>query len=228
MIPPCHGAGEGISCMQCCAFSFSSGSEGDPYFEDKLYFRDGKHFTMGSAQVITLNMPRYAYESNGNLDVYLQICKDNIRLAIEIFKIKRGWIRECIDNGMLPFPTHTKRDPLTGKLVPPFLDLSDYVFTIGIVGMNEVSEIMLGKPLYTDNESHLFVLKMCNELNKYCKQMSKEHDIKLSFSRTPAETTAQRFAVLDLLNYGDAHKFVKGDVRNAIKKYAETGSRNLS
>jgi len=210
-----------------CAFSFSSGEEGDPDFDNKLYFRDGKHFTMGSAQVITLNMPRYAYESTGNIDTFIELCKQNIQLAIEIFKIKRGWITECIDNGMLPFPTHIKRDSITGKLIPPFLDLSDYVFTIGIVGMNEVCEIMLGKPLYSDNGAHMFTLKICNELNKYCKKMTTEQDIKLSFSRTPAETTAQRFAVLDLLNYGDAHKFVKGDVRAAIKKYAETGSRDL-
>lgn len=219
--------GNGIIVGNCCAFSFSSGEEGDPDFDNKLYFKDGKHFTMGSAQVITLNMPRYAYESGGDVTAFIELCKQNIQLAIEIFKIKRVWITECINNGMLPFPTHTKRDPLTGKLIPPFLDLSDYVFTVGIVGMNEVCEIMLGKPLYEDSEAHLFTLKLCNELNKYCKKITIEHDIKLSFSRTPAETTAQRFAVLDLLNYGDAHKFVKGDVRAAIKKYAETGSRDL-
>ena len=33
--------------------------------------------------------------------------------------------------------------------------------------------------------------------------------------------------MLDLLNYGNAHKFVKGDVKGAIRKYAETGSRDL-
>ncbi len=227
MIPQYRGAGKGISCMQCCAFSFSSGEEGDPDFDNKLYFRDGKHFTMGSAQVITLNMPRYAHESKGDLSTFIELCKQNIQLAIEIFKIKRTWISECISSGMLPFPTHTKRNPLTGRLIPPFLDLSDYVFTIGIVGMNEVCEIMLGKPLYADTEAHMFTLKICNELNKYCKKMTIDQDIKLSFSRTPAETTAQRFAVLDLLNYGDAHKFVKGDVVSAIRKYAETGSRDL-
>lgn len=227
MIPPYRGAGKGISCMQCCSFSFSSGSEGDPDFNNKLYFKDGKHFTMGSAQVITLNMPRYAYESNGDLTQYMEICKTNIDLAIEVFKIKRDWITECIQNGMIPFPTHTKKDPNTGKLIPPFLDLNDYVFTIGIVGMNEVCEIMLGKPIYSDHESQMFAMKICSELNKYCKQMSKKHDIKLSFSRTPAETTAQRFAVLDLLNYGNAHSYVKGDIKEAIKTYAETGSRDL-
>lgn len=210
-----------------CAFSFSSGPDGDPDFNDKLHFKDGKHFTMGSAQVITINMPRYAHESCGNVESFIELCKKNIDLAIEVFKIKRTWIRECIDNGMIPFPTHRKYDPTTGKLTYPFLDLDDYVFTIGIVGVNEVCEILSGYKIYENKDAQMLAMKICNSLRNYCKTRSFECGLKLSFSRTPAETTAQRFAVLDLLEYGNAHIHVKGDVKGAIVKYAETGSRDL-
>lgn len=226
MIPPYRGAGKGISCMQCCSFSFSSGSEGDPDFDNKLYFKNGKHFTMGSAQVITLNMPRYAYESNGDIYKLIEICKYNIDIAIDACKIKEMWIQECDKNKMYSFSSQQRKDPISGDMSPPFVDFRDYVYTIGIVGINEVCEIMTGDSI-TNAKSQLFSLKLCNELHNYCKEQTKIHGIKLSFSRTPAETTAQRFAVLDLLNYGDAHKYVKGNVKEAIKIYAETGSRDL-
>lgn len=226
MIPPYRGAGKGICCIQCCSFSFSSGSEGDPDFDNKLYFKNGKHFTMGSSQVITLNMPRYAYESNGDIYKLIEICKYNIDIAIDACKIKEMWIQECDKNKMYSFSSQQRKDPISGDMSPPFVDFRDYVYTIGIVGINEVCEIMTGDSI-TNAKSHLFSLKLCNELHNYCKEQTKIHGIKLSFSRTPAETTAQRFAVLDLLNYGDAHKYVKGNVKEAIKIYAETGSRDL-
>lgn len=209
-----------------CAFSFSSGSEGDPDFDNKLYFKNGKHFTMGSSQVITLNMPRYAYESNGDIYKLIEICKYNIDIAIDACKIKEMWIQECDKNKMYSFSSQQRKDPISGDMSPPFVDFRDYVYTIGIVGINEVCEIMTGDSI-TNAKSQLFSLKLCNELHNYCKEQTKIHGIKLSFSRTPAETTAQRFAVLDLLNYGDAHKYVKGNVKEAIKIYAETGSRDL-
>ena len=227
MIPPYRGAGNGIACIQCCSYSFSSGPEADPDFNNKLNFEDGKHFTMGSNQVITLNIPRYAYESNGDYQELLNICKSNIDLAIEVFKIKLGWIKECEDRKMYSFAMQRHVDKKTGKLSPPLLNYNDYANTLGVVGINEVCEIMIGKSIYEDKDSTKFAMKLCNELNNYCNEMATLHKMKIALSRTPAETTAQRFAVLDLLNYGDAHKYVKGDVKDAIKIYAETGSRDL-
>ncbi|MEA1966283.1 MAG: anaerobic ribonucleoside-triphosphate reductase, partial [Euryarchaeota archaeon] len=52
-IPEYRGAGEGISCYQCCAYNFSSNADTDSDFDDKLIFKDGKHFSMGAWQVIS-------------------------------------------------------------------------------------------------------------------------------------------------------------------------------
>jgi anaerobic ribonucleoside-triphosphate reductase len=45
-IPEYRGAGEGVSCYQCCAYRFKT-SPDDEDFKDKMYFRNGKHFSMG-------------------------------------------------------------------------------------------------------------------------------------------------------------------------------------
>ena len=50
-LPEYRGAGEGISCYQCCAYQFSANPTDDKEFDDKLHFIDGKHFSMGSWMV---------------------------------------------------------------------------------------------------------------------------------------------------------------------------------
>lgn len=65
-IPAYRGAGEGISCYQCCAYQFSSIADQDDLFEDKMYFKDGLHFSMGSLQVVSINCPRAAYKAEGD------------------------------------------------------------------------------------------------------------------------------------------------------------------
>ncbi|HTY53443.1 MAG TPA: anaerobic ribonucleoside-triphosphate reductase, partial [Methanomicrobiales archaeon] len=62
-IPPYRGAGKGISCYQCCAYQFSTVAGKDPEFERKLDFQDGRHFSMGSWQVVSVNCPRAAYRA---------------------------------------------------------------------------------------------------------------------------------------------------------------------
>src|SRR5512136_2220719 len=59
-IPPYRGAGKGISCYQCCAYQFSTVAGKDPESAGKLEFRDGKHLSMGSWQVVSVNCPRAA------------------------------------------------------------------------------------------------------------------------------------------------------------------------
>jgi len=49
-LPEYRGAGKGISCYQCCAYNFSSSADKDTEFDDKLYFREGKHFSMGACR----------------------------------------------------------------------------------------------------------------------------------------------------------------------------------
>jgi len=45
MLPPYRGYGKGISCYQCCAYTFTETPETDPEFESKMHFEDGMHFS---------------------------------------------------------------------------------------------------------------------------------------------------------------------------------------
>jgi len=223
-IPQYRGAGKGISCFQCCAYCFSSNEESDDSFIDKLHFKNGAHFSMGSYQVMTVNFPRLAYEAVDATDderareTYFEgLAKMRINLCCEVFKLKR----EMLTSVKAPFLQQSHNGS------PRLVDFDSLVYTVGVIGINEVCEILYGKPLHESQETQVKAMLFVMKMKQYCATKSKECGFTIAFARTPAETTAQRFAVLDLLNYGNAHKFVKGDVVNAIRKYAETGSRDL-
>ncbi|RSD34474.1 MAG: ribonucleoside-triphosphate reductase, partial [Methanohalophilus sp.] len=143
-LPPYRGAGEGISCYQCCAYQFSANAEDDDEFEEKLNFKDGKHFSMGSWQVVSLNCPRAAYKAQGNDEELFSRLKGLMDRAIEVFQTKLKWMTPIIESGRMPFATQQPKDPVTGKKGAVAVDMDSLVFTIGVVGINEMVQYHTG------------------------------------------------------------------------------------
>jgi len=106
-LPEYRGAGKGISCYQCCAYNFSSSHERDSEFEDKMYFRDGKHFSMGAWQVVSINCPRAAYRAQKDDEQLFRELKRLMDMCIDLFMVKRKWMDIVIRNHRMPFATQS-------------------------------------------------------------------------------------------------------------------------
>ena len=73
----------------------------------ELRHRNGGLFgagdSTGSIGVVTLNMPRYAYESRGNIDKFWEILDKNLEIAKDSLEIKRAWLQKnVIETGLIP------------------------------------------------------------------------------------------------------------------------------
>ncbi|HEX7445335.1 MAG TPA: anaerobic ribonucleoside-triphosphate reductase [Methanothrix sp.] len=219
-LPAYRGAGEGISCYQCCAYQFAATSDSDDQFEDKLYFKDGKHFSMGSWQVVSLNCPRAAYLARGDDELLFEYLRELMDTSVEIFKVKREWMNQIIKNHRMPFATQQPRDPITGEKGSIAVGLEGLVYTIGVVGVNEMAQFHTGKQMHESRESWKLAVRAMTEMEIYAKKLSQQHGMTIALARTPAETTAQRFAVSDLIHEEFrecAERVVKGDL-DAVKK----------
>jgi len=184
-------------------------------FEDKMNFVNGRHFSMGSCQVITTNSPRIAYKSN-NYEEFIEYYKETINVAVEVFKIKRERLKELEEHDRLPFATLRPKDPNTGKIGDMCVYLDELVYTIGVVGINEVVHKLTGFQLHESKEAQKMALRIIIDLNKYTVELTEKEGFEIVVARTPAETTAQRFAVADLLNddYSEiAREYVKGNLK---------------
>ena len=223
-LPEYRGAGKGISCYQCCAYQFSSSPDDDD-FNDKLYFKNGKHFSMGGWQVISINCPRAAYRAHGIDDSLFSELKKLMDKAVDLFKIKRKWMESIAESDRMPFVTQRPKDPNTGDRGDVAAYLSELVYTIGVVGINEMVQHHTGKQLYEGKEALKLAIRTLTEMELYTKELSAKHNMKIVLARTPAETTGQRFAVTDLLAdefKESAKQVVKGDLETALRRLEKT------
>jgi anaerobic ribonucleoside-triphosphate reductase len=224
-IPPYRGAGQGISCYQCCAYQFSAVAEKDNDFEAKLDFREGKHFSMGSWQVVSVNCPRAAYRAEKDDARLFSELKHLMDIGVEVFHIKRRWMEIIRTNGRMPFAMQRPKDPNDGERGAVAVDLEGLVYTIGVVGVNEMVEHHTGQQLHESKEAFKLAVRAMTELELYAKELSRKHGMTIALARTPAETTGQRFAVADLLDqrYREhAMKVIKGNLGAALEDCAKT------
>jgi len=224
-LPAYRGAGKGISCYQCCAYQFAATFESDAAFEDKLYFKDGMHFSMGSWQVVSLNCPRAAYLARGDDDLLFEYLRGLMDTAVEIFKVKREWMNQVVNNRRMPFATQRPKDPQTGKKGTVAVGLEGLVYTIGVVGVNEMVQFHTGSQMHESKEAWKLAVRAMTEMEIYSKELSRRHGMTIALARTPAETVVQRFAVSDLLReeFRDcATRVVKGDIETAMNRIHST------
>ena len=228
MLPAYRGYGNGISCYQCCAYQFSNTPETDEHFEEKLYFQDGQHFSMGGWQVVSLNMARMAYRANGDYDKLLAAAKENMRLAVEVFKAKRMWMDKVLGNNMVPFATQRPKDPRTGQRGPPAVDFDELVYVIGVVGINEMVQYFTGSQLHESADAVRLALRLLLDMERYRKGLEMKTGWKIMLARTPAESTAQTFAIKDLVS-PTYNKFAKTVVKGSIEEASAIvkGKRDL-
>ncbi|NJD78843.1 MAG: anaerobic ribonucleoside-triphosphate reductase, partial [Candidatus Methanoperedens sp.] len=224
-LPEYRGAGKGISCYQCCAYNFSSSHDRDSEFEDKLYFRDGKHFSMGAWQVVSVNCARAAYKAKKEDNALFSELKRLMDTSIELFLVKRKWMEIVIRNNRMPFATQRPKDPQTMQRGSIAVDTSGLVYTIGVVGINEMVQHHIGKQVYESEDARRLAIRAMFEMKFYAKELSQKYGMEIALARTPAETTAQRFAVSDLLHkeYRKCSEpIIKGNVKEALKRISET------
>ena len=227
-LPDYRGAGKGISCYQCCAYQFSAVADKDSDFDKKLYFEDGRHFSMGSWQVVSVNCPRAAYKAEGSDERLFAELRSLMDVAVEIFKIKRRWMDNIRANSRMPFAMQRPKDPNTGERGAIAVDLEGLVYTIGIVGVNEMVQHHLGTQLHESKAAFKLAVRAMTEMEQYAKSLSEKNNMTIALARTPAETTGQRFAVADLLDkrYHDlAVKVIKGDIEFGLEQLGK--SRDL-
>jgi len=192
---------------QCCRLIFSpDNTELDDFYKGKL--------RMGSLQVVTLNLPRLAYEAQGNDDVLFELLDHRMELAKEVLLIKREIIKERMKEGALPFCAMD----CDGE---PYLNPDKQFLNVGFVGLNEMLKAHLGMELHEGSDPWRFGLKVIRRMVERISQFSEETGLRFGCIQTPAESTAHRLALIDLKTYGEK-AVVQGDLNNGAVYYTNS------
>lgn len=153
------------------------------------FFGSGE--STGSVGVVTINMPRIAYQAKDKEDFYARLDR-MLDIAARSLKVKRTVITKLLDNGLYPY---TKRYLGT---------FNNHFSTIGLVGMNEVglNANWLKKDM-THKETQDFTIEVLNHMRERLSDYQEEYGDLYNLEATPAESTAYRLAKHDKKRFPD-------------------------
>lgn len=139
----------------------------------------------GSVGVVTINMPRIAYQSANKDDFYRRLNR-MMDVSARSLKIKRGVISKLLEEGLYPY---TKR----------YLGSFDNHFsTIGLIGMNEVGlNANWLRADMTDKKTQEFTKEVLNHMRERLSDYQEEYGDLYNLEATPAESTTYRLAKHD-------------------------------
>ena len=202
---------------ECCRLSFELTPED---------LNEAKHpwkMRYCALQNITLNLPRAAYKCNGDQELLFDIIDEEMELAAKGHLEKRRFIKSILDLGL--------DGPLAALCVShddeSYLNMRKASHLIGILGLNEMVQAVTGSQLHESDEAEQLGKAVIQYMDLKCQQLSERLGLKIVLEQTPAESTALRFAKLDLRAYPEtAKKYIKGNFETGEIYY--TNSTHLN
>ncbi len=153
------------------------------------FFGSGE--STGSIGVVTINMPRIAYQSE-NEEEFMSRLDRLMDISARSLHVKRQVITKLLDEGLYPY---------TRRYLGSF---ENHFSTIGLVGMNEagLNAKWIQKDM-THKETQEFSKKVLNHMRERLSGYQEEYGDLYNLEATPAESTAYRFAKHDVEQFPD-------------------------
>lgn len=189
----------------------------------ELYKRGGGLFganpLTGSIGVVTMNLPRLGKVSKNKKEFFekLAALMDTAKTSLEI---KRKVLEGMTDKNLYPYTKHYLESIKTAYGTY----WTNHFSTIGLVGMNEAAENLLGKGIATD-EGRVFAEEVLDFMRNRLADYQEETGNNYNLEATPAEGTSYRLALLDQKHFDDAI-FANG-VGHEVKDPYYTNSTHL-
>ena len=153
----------------------------------------GSGDSTGSIGVVTINLPRIAYESKEDKKQFLKKLDYYLDVAKKSLVMKRDWLEKNI---------------IETNAIPAFMEyvgtLKNHFSTIGVIGMNEMCE-----NFFDDNSNIIsekgkaFAEEVGEHIRSKLIEYQEETGVLFNYEATPAEATCYRLALKDRKDYPD-------------------------
>ncbi len=211
--------GETAKISECCRLSFKL---------DQTDLEDAKHpwrMRYCALQNVTLNLPRIAYLAKGEDSMLFSKITEFVEMAVKAHLEKKLFIEKLLSLG--------EKGPLAllamNKDGFPYLRMHRASFLIGMVGLNELVQIHTGQEMHQSKQAFKFGLKVIAHMKLLVDRFSQRYGMRFVLEQTPAESTAYRFAKLDLKYHSPkSGHIVKGDLSKGEIYYTNSTYLNNS
>jgi anaerobic ribonucleoside-triphosphate reductase len=211
--------GETAKISECCRLSFKL---------DQTDLEDAKQpwkMRYCALQNVTLNLPRIAYQSDGDDTRLFSKISESIEMAVKAHLEKKSFIEKLLSLG--------EKGPLAllamNRDGSPYLRMERASFLIGMVGLNELVQIHTGQEMHQSKQAFKFGLKIIAHMKLIVEKFIQRYGMHFVLEQTPAESTAYRFAKLDLKYHSPkSGHIVKGDISRGEVYYTNSTYLNNS
>ena len=173
-------------------------------------------------QNVTINLPQCAYRAFSNrgisdssfnyskmenIELFFEKIDQALHLAIQAHLQKKKFLKMMMVNsdGALWEIGKIAED---GK---PYVDLDQGTYLIGLIGLNEAVQYISGDQLHESEKAYKLGLKIVSFMSLKCEEYSEKFNLRLSLEESPAESAAGRLAKIDLQEFPDSKKVIKGN-----------------
>ena len=205
--------------LRCCLLDFT----GDARAREDA--RRPWQMRYASIQNVTLNLPRLGYLAGGDDTHLFSLISERMELVARAHAQKRQFIERLMalgDGGPLALLSMD----FEGSA---YLRLESATHLIGMVGLNELVQAHRGAQLHENEKALQFGLKVLGHIRKAAAGLGRKHDLRFILEQSPAESTAYRFARLDLKYHSPrSGRFVRGDVSRGELYYTNSTQLNIA
>lgn len=178
-----------------------------------------------TVQSVTLNLPRLGYQAESDEAKLFGDLRALMARAAKAHIQKKDFLEKLL--------SYAEQGPLAVLAMnadgSPFLRMSRACYIIGLVGLNELARIFQGNELHQSEAAMAFGLKVVAFMKQETERLSEELGMKFVLEQSPAETTAYRFARLDLKHCSPAAgRFVQGDIAEGSIYYTNSTHLNVA
>lgn len=180
------------SVSQCCRLKI------DFTAEDMKQIETPEELRFVGGQNVSINLPNIVLKvGKDEKKVYDEIAH-RMDLACRAHISRRDYLLRVASRETTPLRFYNSG--MDGK---PYIRTDRISWLLGIVGLNECVYNLTGEELHESDDAYLKGLEIISFMNKQTKELEKKYGINLKLEETPAESTAGRFAKLDIKHYGD-------------------------
>ncbi len=167
----------------------------------------------GSIGVVTINLPRIAFLAK-NKDEFYEKLFLTVETAVQSLEIKRKVLEIYTENNFFPYVKHYLQD-IKQRLNCYW---GNHFSTIGVIGMNEACENLLGKNI-AEEEGRDFAVEVMDVLRDKIIEVQENTGNYYNLEATPAEGTAYRFAKIDKNKFPDIICANDSDYKKGAEPY---------
>ncbi|MGT2933697.1 anaerobic ribonucleoside-triphosphate reductase [Streptococcus catagoni] len=154
--------------------------------------------------VVTLNLPRIALESNGDMDKFWEIFEERMAIGKDalVYRVER--VKEASPANapiLYQYGAFGKRLAKTGNVDELFRNRRATV-SLGYIGLYEVASVFYGGEWEDNKEAKDFTVTIIKKMKEACTAWSDEYGYHFSVYSTPSESLTDRFCRLDTEKFG--------------------------